>query len=143
MLIQKPDFDNFQHRRHGVVVACRGKDNRWLMMRRGATVARAPLKVGFPGGEIEPGETQPQAAIREFKEEFGVEIEPLKCVWNCTLESRPWVLWGWYGKLITHNLTPDPHEVEETLWLTDAQAANHPDALPTNTHFLRALAKYV
>jgi 8-oxo-dGTP diphosphatase len=30
----------------------------------------------FPGGKVEPGETDAQAAIRELREELSVEIEP-------------------------------------------------------------------
>jgi 8-oxo-dGTP diphosphatase len=30
----------------------------------------------FPGGKVEPGETDQQAAVRELREELAVEIEP-------------------------------------------------------------------
>lgn len=30
----------------------------------------------FPGGRIEPGETPPQAAVREMEEELGIRAEP-------------------------------------------------------------------
>src|SRR5574344_1212768 len=29
----------------------------------------------FPGGKLEPGETEQQAVVREFKEEFGVHVK--------------------------------------------------------------------
>jgi 8-oxo-dGTP diphosphatase len=31
----------------------------------------------FPGGKIEPGETPEEAAVRECREEAGIEVEPL------------------------------------------------------------------
>jgi 8-oxo-dGTP pyrophosphatase MutT (NUDIX family) len=60
-------------RTEGVVVACRRSDGRWLLIRRSALVRR-PLRVCFPGGWIETGESQAEAVARE-------------CVRNCTLMS--------------------------------------------------------
>lgn len=34
----------------------------------------------FPGGKVEPGESLAQCAIRECREEIGVEIKPLKLI---------------------------------------------------------------
>jgi 8-oxo-dGTP pyrophosphatase MutT (NUDIX family) len=34
--------------------------------------------LGLPKGHLDPGETQLQAAIREVREETGVEVEPLR-----------------------------------------------------------------
>ena len=36
---------------------------------------KPPFKWSFPGGSLEPGESAAQAAIREAREEVGVEIE--------------------------------------------------------------------
>jgi 8-oxo-dGTP diphosphatase len=30
----------------------------------------------FPGGKVEPGESEGEAAVREFDEEFGLRVEP-------------------------------------------------------------------
>lgn len=112
------------------------------MVRRAAHVERAPLKVGFPGGEIEPGESQAQAVIREAVEELGVEVSPLECVWRCEPLDRPWVLWGWVAELLSNVITPNPREIAEVLWLTAEQGATHPDGLTTNAPFFAALANY-
>lgn len=125
---------------HGVVIACRHDDGRYLCIRRGATVA-APLKVCFPGGAVERGETQPQAAEREMREELGVDITPIKCVWRWDSPGGPLTLWGWTA---TQPSTPPvPHEIEvaDVLWLTADEVVAHPDAMPTNASFIDALLK--
>ena len=66
---------------HGVIVACRRDDGRWLLIRRSAHMPGA-LRVCFPGGGIDGDESQAETVIREMREELGVEVVPLRCVWN-------------------------------------------------------------
>jgi 8-oxo-dGTP diphosphatase len=123
---------------HGVVAGCRGEDGRWLCIRRGRRVA-APLKVCFPGGGIEAGESQPTALIREMREELGAEVRPIARVWHWEKPDGRLVLWGWTAQLLSASLRPDPQEVAEILWLTSRQAVEHPDAMPTNRLFVAQL----
>lgn len=55
------------------------KDNREinlvLVARKRATVPNNPGQHVFPGGRRDPGETVPQAACREFREETGIAVE--------------------------------------------------------------------
>jgi 8-oxo-dGTP pyrophosphatase MutT (NUDIX family) len=122
----------------GVIVACRRADGRWLFIRRSAVV-RAPLRVCFPGGWIDDGETQPAAAIREMHEELGADIMPQQCVWHHHFPERSLTLWGWLAQLTSSTLTPNPLEVHEILWLTTEEAVQHPDILPHTDTFLTAL----
>jgi len=101
----------------GVVVACRHSDGRWLLIRRGATV-RVPLRVCFPGGWIDAGESQADAVVREMREELSAEVVPIRCVWRHVFGEPPRVLWG---------------------WLTVDEAVHHPDVLPHTDAFLTAL----
>ncbi len=120
---------------HGVIVACRRADGRWLLIRRSEHVA-APGRICFPGGAIEPDEPQAQAVAREFLEELGAPVTPLRRVWHHMAPDRPLTLWGWYAQLATAELRPDPHEVAEILWMTPHEIASHPDTMTGTTDFL-------
>ena len=131
--------NHLQRQGDGVVVACyRAADDRWLFIRRSATV-RAPLRVCFPGGWVDEGESQSMAAAREMREELRADVEPLRCVWSHQFTERPLTLWGWLATLKSPRLTPNPLEVHEVLWLTAHEAINHPDILPHTDAFLAAL----
>ncbi|MBR6557285.1 MAG: (deoxy)nucleoside triphosphate pyrophosphohydrolase [Clostridia bacterium] len=56
-----------------VVAALIRKGNTFMICQRPAHKARG-LLWEFPGGKIEPGETGPEALIRECREELGVTI---------------------------------------------------------------------
>ncbi len=58
-----------------VAVVLRGQ--RVLVGRRGPE-GPLPGKAEFPGGKILPGETPPEAACRECREETGLEVEVLR-----------------------------------------------------------------
>lgn len=127
-------------RTQGVIVACQRADGRWLFIRRSATVTRAPLRVSFPGGWIDPGETQVEAAVREMHEELRAQVEPVRCVWQHAFgEEDQRTLWGWFARLHSPTLRPNPVEVHEILWLTAAEAVRHPDVVPHTDTFLAAL----
>ena len=100
---------------HGIIVGCRRPDGRWLLIRRSAAIAAAPLKVCFPGGALEIGELRQEAAVREVREELGVEVDLVGEIWNHVFEQRKLVLWGYLGRLQSYDLTPNPQEVEEIL----------------------------
>jgi len=122
----------------GVVVACQQTDGRWLLIRRSATV-RVPLRVCFPGGWIDAGESQAEAVVREMHEELNAEVVPVRCVWRHVFGEPPRVLWGWLAELKSRTVTPNPAEVHEILWLTVDEAVQHPDVLPYTDAFLAAL----
>lgn len=124
---------------HGVAVAVRRADGKYLLIRRSAKVL-SPLKVCFPGGAIEPGETQEQAVVREMREELGVAVRPVRQVWRWDFQDKPWTLWGWVAEMEgRQELAINTEEVQEVLWLTPEEAGLHPDALPTNARFLECL----
>jgi 8-oxo-dGTP diphosphatase len=56
-----------------VVGAMIEKDGRYLITQRPPS-ATLPLLWEFPGGRVEPGESDPQALARELSEEMGIEV---------------------------------------------------------------------
>lgn len=123
---------------HGVAVACQRLDGRWLLIRRSAHVS-SPLRVCFPGGWVEPGESQAAAVVREMREELNADVIPARCVWNHSFAARSLTLWGWLATLQSPILTCNPAEVDDILWLTAAEALSHPDLLPHTDSLLAAL----
>jgi (d)CTP diphosphatase len=123
---------------HGVIVACQRGDDRWLLIRRSATVP-APLRVCFPGGGIDAGETQTEAVMREMREELDAEVVPICCAWQYHAPARRLTLWGWLAELHSSALVPSPDEVHEILWLTAAEIATHPEVLPRTNVFMASV----
>ena len=58
-----------------VVAAVIAQDGRYLVTQRRPT-AVLPLLWEFPGGKVEPGETDLEALKREIKHRVGVDVEP-------------------------------------------------------------------
>lgn len=127
-------------RLHGVVVAIRRRDGRWLMVRRSRHVT-APGRVCFPGGAVEVGEALEAAVIREMREELGLVVRPVKNVWRWDAPDRALTLWGWVAEIESGEVVPDPEEIEEVLWLTGDEGSCHVDGLPTNVEFIGCLTK--
>ncbi len=58
-----------------IALALIWREGEVLVARRQASAVHLPDVWEFPGGKIESGETPQQAAIREAREEIGLEIE--------------------------------------------------------------------
>ena len=71
-----------------------------------------------PSGRVEPGETQPEALVREMREELGLEVAPLRHIWTCPSSDGRWVLNWWLAEADDLATTPDPAEVAEVRWCT-------------------------
>src|SRR3954470_18466601 len=112
---------------HGVAVAVRREDGKWLMVRRSGKVG-SPLKVCFPGGTVESGETQEAAVVREMREELGLKVRPLRCVWRYEFPEKPLLLFGWIAELEDESeMTINEEEIAEVFWLDASEGSSHPD----------------
>jgi len=54
----------------------RAEDGTILLLKRSETDERRPLQWDFPGGMVDEGENFVTAAVREIKEEAGIDIKP-------------------------------------------------------------------
>jgi 8-oxo-dGTP diphosphatase len=94
---------------------------RLLAARRNAPAALAG-GWEFPGGKVEPGESPEQAAVREAREELGVEVEL-----GALIGTRPWPLgashemWLWWAVARPGEPEPQPlADHDEVRWLSRA-----------------------
>jgi 8-oxo-dGTP diphosphatase len=121
-----------------VVVVVRGE--RFLMIRRAAGVI-APGAWCFVGGGIHPGESQEDAAVREFQEEVGGRIRPVRRVWEYTRPDGKLHLYWWLAELLDGELCPNPAEVAELRWCTADEIEQLPGVLDGNVQFMREVGR--
>ena len=124
--------------RQGVVAIIR-REQRLLVIQRSALV-RAPLAYCFPGGGIEPGESEVTALCRELQEELGAAIHPQRCVWRSMTRSHVSLAW-WTAHLVDPRLPfrPSEHEVASFQWLQIADILSLPNLLESNHEFLNGV----
>ncbi|MBI5865337.1 MAG: NUDIX domain-containing protein [Planctomycetes bacterium] len=117
------------------VVAVVFRQGRFLVIQRAAGILAGGAWC-FVGGAIEPGETQEQALVREFREEVGGTVLPVQCVWRFESANGRLRLFWWVAELPEGELTPNPAEVAEIRWCTTDELLNLPNLLETNRHFV-------
>lgn len=67
---------NGQPEKPAIAAAIIVEDGRVLLVRR--RISEGKLSWQFPAGEVEPGESGEQAAVRETLEETGLDVSPVK-----------------------------------------------------------------
>ncbi|MER5933732.1 (deoxy)nucleoside triphosphate pyrophosphohydrolase [Streptomyces sp. NPDC002054] len=95
------------------------RDGRLLAARR-STPPELAGRWELPGGKAEPGETVPEALVRELREELGVETEPLERIPGEWPVKPGLVLQVWTARL----LSGEPEALadhDELRWLAPAE----------------------
>jgi len=115
-----------------VAAAVRDRAGRVLAARR-----LAPPGWEFPGGKVEPGETERQALIRELREELGVEVEVGERIGSDVPMAGGFVLRVWVA-LLPRGQQPARREHAELRWLAPGEL-HTVDWLPADRSVVAAL----
>jgi len=108
-----------------VVVSVIEKNGRYLITRRRPT-AVLPLLWEFPGGKVEPGETDAQALKREMKERLDADVEVGDLITNKdhAYEGYTIALYVYSAKLLSPELTVKA--VHEFKWVRSDEFDQYP-----------------
>ncbi|WP_102158368.1 NUDIX hydrolase [Zhihengliuella halotolerans] len=74
----------------------------------------------WPKGKLDPGESVPECAVREVREEVGLEIAlglPLPAI-RYEVKSGPKVVYYWAALVDGQRVVPDGDEVDATKWVS-------------------------
>lgn len=129
--------------RDGVVAILQDGEGRYLFIRRGLTLARAPGWWCFVGGEVEAGESFPEAAAREVREEVGLCVTVHEKVHESLSPNGEYLLHWFVARLdpAAQEPVPSPKEVAEFRWLEVADGLRLDPILPGLKAWLEAKSR--
>ena len=98
-----------------------------------------PLLWEFPGGKVEPNETQEAALRREFQEELGIDVLPTAIYGTIEYEGDE----GREVRVVFYRVRrtagePQPLDVERVAWFTPGELGQL-DVIPANRDVMRQL----
>jgi len=108
-----------------IAAVVRREDGRYLFIRRAAHLRAAGYWTPVTGRPID-GESLPDAATREVREEVGIGVVVHDEIWRCLTEGASFEL-VWFAATPAPGQDPDavlldPSEVEAARWLTASEA---------------------
>lgn len=69
-------------------------------------------------GEVEAGESQEAAVVREAMEEVGLIVRPLRKVWENISSRKTFILHWWLAEYVAGELVLEKREVSDARWFT-------------------------
>jgi 8-oxo-dGTP diphosphatase len=129
--------------KHGVIAILQNASGRYMVIRRGLSLARAPGWWCFAGGEVEPGEELERALEREVFEELGLRVAAREKVHESVSPNGVYQL-HWFRAELTgpaSDLQPHPIEVAEAHWLFPEEILQLDPVLPGLIAWLNDLPK--
>ncbi|OAA19852.1 8-oxo-dGTP diphosphatase [Frankia sp. EI5c] len=99
------------------IVAVLTRAGRVLVIERGPEAVMSGYWAP-PSGRLEPGESEPEALVREVREEVGLTVTPGAKVWECDTDDGTFRLHWWTASAETGDLLLDPGEVAAARWVT-------------------------
>lgn len=91
-----------------------------LVIRRGPGVGSSGF-VCAVSGMVEPGEEEPETVVREVREEVGLEVRPIRRIWECPSVKGNIDLHWWLAEYVSGELELDPVEVSDAWWIMPAE----------------------
>jgi 8-oxo-dGTP diphosphatase len=92
----------------------------------------------FPGGKVEPGETDEQAAVRELREELALEIKPRASLGPPQAIGEKYLLKVYTADLLSGEPIVQEHSAIKWVEVSELDGL---DWLPADRPFLSALRK--
>jgi 8-oxo-dGTP diphosphatase len=93
------------------------RDERVLIIQRAPSVPGGGYWTPL-SGRIEPGESQAEAVVRETREEVGLNVRPIRWVWECpTWDGKIRLNW-WLAELVDGEIVIAPDEVSVARWMS-------------------------
>ncbi len=99
------------------IVAVITNGNKVLLIQRAPSVRGAGYWAPV-SGEVEPGESQEAAVVREAMEEVRLTVRPLRKVWENISSRGTYRLHWWLAEYVAGELVLDTREVSDACWLT-------------------------
>ena len=91
-------------------------------------------------GTVENSETQAQAVKREAWEEMGINVKPIKKVWECFTDDEQYLLHWWWVRLINDEIKIYPDEVKDYRWVNAYEMQNIGKMFKADLKFFKEIA---